>query len=232
MLTAAAVLARRSRSLRLVIFDCDGVLVDSEMLSSGVVAGELGRLGWRMDAEEAHHRFVGMTFTDMVPVLEGHFGGPLPAEWVQTMKRKLVDVLAEHAVPVPGAMEALAAVSALGLSWRIASNSSHDEMAAKFTRLGIADMVAGRIHSAEEVAHGKPAPDLFLAAARAEGVAPAECVVVEDSLPGAEAAAAAGMACLGFVGEGDGAGLAAVGAGLFTSLYDLPDLLAMGLRTR
>jgi HAD superfamily hydrolase (TIGR01509 family) len=225
MVTAAEVLRRRKVPLRLVIFDCDGVLVDSEMLSSEVVAAELSRLGWQMDAASANRLFVGMTFADMVPVLERKLGRPLPPDWVKTVKGRLVAVLGERAEAMPGALAALTAVHALGLGWRIASNSSHEEMAAKFGRLGIGSLVAGRIHSAQEVTRGKPAPDLFLAAARAEGVAPEACVVIEDSLPGAQAAAAAGMDCLGFVPTGDGAALAAAGAGLFRSLFELPALL-------
>jgi beta-phosphoglucomutase-like phosphatase (HAD superfamily) len=120
----------------------------------------------------------------------------------------------------------LQGITALGLPWRVASNSSHEEMAVKFGRLNITEMVAGRLHSYHDVARAKPAPDLFLAAAAAEGVAPENCVVIEDSVPGATAASAAGMDCLGYAPHSDGAALRAVGAVPFASMFDLPGLIA------
>ena len=175
--------------LRLVIFDCDGVLVDSEPVSNRIVAAELTALGWTMTPHEADRHFLGMTITDMVPVIERRIGRALAPDWQLTLTQHLVTALEDEVAPVAGALEALAAVSALGLPWRVASNSSHAEMAAKFARIGILPLVAGRVHSHSDVARGKPAPDLFLAAAAAEGVAPAECLVIEDSPPGVRAAA-------------------------------------------
>ncbi len=128
---------------------------------------------------------------------------------------------------IPGGIEALRGVSALGLPWRVASNSSHAEMRAKFGRLGVTELVAGRVHSHHDVPRAKPAPDLFLAAAAAEGVGPAECLVVEDSVAGATAARAAGMDCLGLDRHGDGAALAAVGAAPFHDMTELPGLIAL-----
>ena len=124
--------------------------------------------------------------------------------------------MAAEVEPIPGARQALLATTALGLPFRIASNSSHEEMAAKFARTGLADLVDGRIHSAYDLIargkRGKPDPDLFLEAAAAEGVPPAACVVVEDLLAGVRAAISAGMTCLGFSPDNDGAHLAAAGA--------------------
>jgi beta-phosphoglucomutase-like phosphatase (HAD superfamily) len=139
--------------------------------------------------------------------------------------------MAEGVGPIEGAVEALHATTALGLPWRVASNSSHEEMHVKFGRLGIRDLVAGRVHSHRDVARGKPAPDLFLAAAAAQGVAPEDCVVIEDSVPGATAAAAAGMDCLGYAPNHDGSRLRAVGAVPFRSMFALPAYLAAGSRT-
>jgi beta-phosphoglucomutase-like phosphatase (HAD superfamily) len=100
-------------------------------------------------------------------------------------------------------------------------------MAAKFRRIGLGAAVAGRCHSFEDVPHGKPAPDVFLAAARAQGVQPAECVVVEDSVPGARGAAAAGMCCLGYAAHTPADALEAAGAAAFRSMAELPALLAL-----
>jgi len=221
--------ARRS-PLRLVIYDCDGVIVDSEHVCNVVVAAELAALGWEMTPEAAQAEFLGMTFTDMQPVIEARLGRRLEERWKDALVEKVVDAMARGVEPIPGGVEALHATSALGLPWRIASNSSHEEMRVKFARLGISELVVGRVHSHRDVARGKPAPDLFLAAAAAQGVAPEECVVIEDSVPGATAARAAGMPCLGFAAHHDGAGLRAVGAVPFGSMFEVPALLAAAVR--
>jgi HAD superfamily hydrolase (TIGR01509 family) len=220
---------RRTR-LRLVIFDCDGVLVDSEPVSSRVVAAALTALGWPMTSGEADRLFLGMTLTDMVPVIERQLGWPVPPGWQEALVQDLVQALAAQAEPVAGALEALAGVSALGLPWRVASNSSHAEMQVKFTRLGILPLVAGRLHSAGDVRQGKPSPDVFLAAAAAERVPAPACLVIEDSLPGVRAAAAAGMGCLAYAPHSDGAALSASGAVPFHSMFDVPGLVAAALR--
>lgn len=229
-MSARELMRRRGTCLRLVIFDCDGVIVDSEPVSNRVVAAELGALGWTMTPAEADRRFLGMTLTDMIPLIERQLGRAVPAGWREHLMHRLVAALAVQAAAVPGAPEALAGVSALGLPWRVASNSSHEEMHAKFTRLGLTEVVAGRLHSHRDVARGKPAPDLFLAAAAAEGVAPAECVVIEDSLTGVRAAVAAGMDCLAYAPRSDGAALRAGGAVPFHSMFDVPGLLAAAPR--
>ena len=199
----------------LVIFDCDGVLIDSEALCDRVVAADLTQQGWDLSAAECHRLFIGLTFADTqhrrrIP--------PRPVARVRLGRRivrRVTEVMANEAEPIPGAREALEATTALGLPFRIASNSSRPEMAAKFARTGLADLVEGRIHSAYDLIasgkRGKPDPDLFLDAAAAEGVAPDACVVIEDSLAGVRAAVAAGMTCLGLSPDNDGAHLRAAG---------------------
>ncbi len=220
--------------LRLVIFDCDGVLIDSEPLCDRVVATELTELGWPMTPSECHHRFVGMSFYDMQPLIEAQLDRSLSATWVDNLVARLTAVLRTESRPVPGAAEALAAVAALHLPYRIASNSSHTEMDAKFACAGLAELVAGRLHSAVDIiaggGRGKPAPDIFLAAAAAEGVASEQCLVIEDSLLGVRGAIAAGMECLGFSPSGDNPALRTSGAALFHSMFDLPALLSARLR--
>jgi HAD superfamily hydrolase (TIGR01509 family) len=229
-MTPAELIARRTAPLRLVIFDCDGVIVDSEPLSNRVVADELTRLGWVTTPEEAERMFIGLNCEAMVPVIEAHLGRKLPLDWADRLVDRLVEAFSREVEPIPGALEALQALSALGVAWRVASNSSHAELAAKFGRIGISDVVAGRLHSHHDVAQGKPAPDLFLAAAAAEGVAAAECLVIEDSVPGARAAAAAGMDCLGFAPRSDGTALRAARAVPFHSMFELPALIAAARR--
>jgi HAD superfamily hydrolase (TIGR01509 family) len=226
---AAQALRARRVPLRLLIFDCDGVLVDSEPVANRVVAAELTRLGWPMTPEECQWRFLGLNLASMVPLIEAELRRPLPPQWERHLEETLVAVLAEEVELMPGAAAALAEVTRLGLPWRIASNSSHAELHAKFGRNGLLELVAGRLHSHHDVPRGKPAPDLFLAAAVAQGVAPDACVVIEDSVPGVRAAMAAGMTCLGLCPDGDGAHLVAEGAAPIHSMHDLPALLRAAL---
>ncbi len=216
--------------LRLVIYDCDGVLVDSEGPSNRTVAEEITKLGWPMTTDESMARFVGHTLPDMLPVIEAHLGRPVPPGWVATLRDRIVTVMTHESEPMPGVADALRATTALGLPFRVASNSSHAEMRAKFGRTGLDRLVQGRLHSAEDVPAGKPAPDVFLAAAAAEGVPPGACVVVEDSLPGVRGAIAAGMACIGLDPHGDGAALRTLGAHPIRSLSELPALFRVAMR--
>jgi HAD superfamily hydrolase (TIGR01509 family) len=211
--------------LRLVIFDCDGVLVDSEGPSSRLVAAEVTALGWPITADDSQSLFMGRRLSDIPAIIEPHLGHPIPAGWIGRLRDKLIAVLAAEVEVMAGAHDVLAATAALGLPFRVASNSSHEEMAVKFERTRLTPLVTGLTHSARDVAAGKPAPDVFLAAAAAAGVPPGACLVVEDSVPGALAARAAGMACIGLASHGDDPALRAAGAVLIRSLAELPVIL-------
>ncbi len=215
--------------LNLVIYDCDGVLIDSEALCDRVVSAELMRNGWALTPADCHRLFLGLTFPDIQQAAETQLGRSLGAGWIGRVVENVTAVMATEATLIPGAREALEATTALGLPYRIASNSSHAEMDAKFARTGLLALVENRIHSAYDLIargkRGKPDPDLFLEAAAAAGVPPDACAVIEDSLAGATAARAAGMRCLGYSPDNDGAGLRAVGALPFASMFALPDLL-------
>lgn len=230
-MTPEALLSGRTTPLRLVIFDCDGVIVDSEGIASRVTAGMITDLGWKLEPHEAQAQFVGMTLADMLPLIEAKTGRPVPSSWLAEMRATFLEAMRNQVEAIPGGVEALHGVTALGLPWRIASNSSHEEMRLKFARIGITEHVAGRVHSHRDVARGKPHPDVFLAAATAEGVHPSECIVIEDSTTGARAAAAAAMDCLGYAPHSDGAALRSVGAVPFRSMYELPALLSLAPRT-
>ena len=160
---AAAFLRARRHPLEMVIFDCDGVLIDSEALCNRVVAQRLTAQGWAMSAEECERRFIGMSFYAMQPMIEARLGRSLGGGWVDDLVTVVTAAMALEVEPMPGGREALEAVTAMGLPWRIASNSSHQEMEAKFGRAGWRDLVAGRLHSSEDVialgGAGKPAPD-------------------------------------------------------------------------
>lgn len=215
--------------LKLVIYDCDGVLIDSEALCDRVVSAELIRCGWALSPADCHRLFLGLTFSDIQHAAEAHLRRPLGPDWLARVVENVTTVMASEATLIPGAREALEATTALGLPYRIASNSSRMEMEAKFARTGLLPLVENRIHSAYDLIargkRGKPDPDLFLEAASSAGVPPDACVVIEDSVAGATAAKAAGMTCLGFSPDNDGAHLRAVGALPFGSMFALPDVL-------
>ena len=215
--------------LQLVIFDCDGVLVDSEGPSNRAVAEEVSKLGWAMDEAESMRRFVGFRLEAMPPVIAAELGRPVPDGWVETVRQRLIETLAAELELVPGAAAVLEAVATLGLPSRVASNSSMREMEAKFGRTGLLHLLP-RAHSADDVDAGKPAPDVFLHAAAAEGVPPGACVVIEDSIPGTQAAVAAGMAVLCLVPHGDGTAHRAAGGTVIRSLAEVPGRLRDAMR--
>jgi len=206
--------------LDLIIFDCDGVLIDSEGVASGVTAASLSALGWEMSAEEALSRFLGMSIVDIEPLVEARIGRKVPDGWREGLARELVVALGREVRLIPGARRMLERVNELGIPFRVASNSSDEEMRVKFAKTGLSDLVAGRCYAAASVRRPKPAPDVFLAAAG--GVAPGRCLVVEDSPLGVTGAVAAEMVVYGFDRQGDGAALLAAGAvGVFRELDDL-----------
>ena len=229
-MTAAEFLARRKTKLRLVIFDCDGVLVDSEGIANRILSRELTAVGWPIGPNEVEQRFLGMNLADMRPVIEAQLGHKLPASFSYHLQSAFETSLAAEVEAVDGAIAALDGVTALGLPWRVASNSSHEEMVVKFARIGITERVHGRAHSYQDVPRGKPAPDVYLAAAAAEGVSAAQCLVIEDSTTGIRAGIAAGMDVLAYVPHADPAPFRALGAMPFTSMFDLPGLIAHAQR--
>jgi beta-phosphoglucomutase-like phosphatase (HAD superfamily) len=234
MLTAHEVLARRDQPIDLVIFDCDGVLIDSEGVASIVLSGALQTLGWPISAEECETLFLGTSLRDIIGKTEAATGRPVPPDFAETFSAAMVAALREDVDAIPGAAEALERLTEAGMPWRVASNSTHEEMAVKFGRTGMVHLVGGRQHSAEDMMriglNGKPDPHLFLAAAKAAGVPPARCVVFVYSIPGARAARAAGMTCLGFSPRASGIDLAAEGAGIFKDMAELPALLGLEKR--
>ena len=186
-----------TESVRLVIFDCDGVLVDSERIGVRIDVQVLAALGWIMTEAEVVEGFMGRTDAYMVSQIEAYLGRPLPADWeapYQHLYRRAFDA---ELAPVPGIVDALDRIT---IPTCVASSGTHERMRYTLGRTGLYDRFAGRIFSASEVAHGKPSPDLFLHAAKRMGAVPGDCMVVEDSRFGVEAARAAGMRALGYAG--------------------------------
>ncbi|MBR0652626.1 HAD family phosphatase [Roseomonas terrae] len=211
---------------RAVLFDCDGVLADSEMVVNALVAEQLTALGWPMTAAEARNAFLGLALPDMVPHIEARVG-PLAPGWAEEMSILIAREMARRTPAVPGAAEAVRRVVAAGIPVAVASNSGRVELAAKMRALGLAPVFAGRIFSFEDVDRPKPYPDIYLAAAAACDAAPQDCVVVEDSVPGVRAGVAAGCRVLGFAHETPRGVLAAHGAEPFGSMDELGGLLGL-----
>lgn len=210
----------------LVIFDCDGVLVDSERLSVRVEAEYLAELGWPLTEAEIAERFMGRTAEYMDEAIEAHLGVRLPPDWKDQFQRRYLDAFVADLVPVDGVVEALDQIT---VSTCVASSGSHDKLRFTLGHTGLYERFEGRIFSGYEVANGKPAPDLFLHAAARMGADPARCAVVEDTLYGVMAARAAGMRTFGYAG-----GLSAPerlegeATVVFEDMRALPRLLADG----
>jgi HAD superfamily hydrolase (TIGR01509 family) len=210
--------------LDLVIFDCDGVLVDSERLAIRTEAEILSGLGWPLTEAEIVERFVGRSAAHMHGEIERHLGRSV--DWDAEFEPRYQEVFGRELVPVPGVVEALDQITA---STCVASSGSHERMKFTLGVTGLFDRFAGRIYSADEVERGKPAPDIFLHAAEQMGVPPGRCAVIEDSVSGVTAGLAAGMVVFAFSGGVTGASaLALDGAVVFEDMRALPELLFAG----
>ncbi|MFF3684539.1 HAD family hydrolase [Streptomyces sp. NPDC002187] len=185
------------RPVELVIFDCDGVLVDSERIASRVQIALGAELGWPLTEEEVVERFIGRSHAAILEQVAARLGHETAAVWGKRFEELHAEGVEEGLTPVDGLPEAL---DAIAVPTCVASSGSHEKMRHTLGRTGLYERFRGRIHSAADVARGKPAPDLFLHAARQMNTDPAACVVVEDSRPGVQAARAAGMRALGYAG--------------------------------
>ena len=215
-----------SPSISLVIFDCDGVLVDTERIAVRIDVIVLAELGWPMTEAEVVERFMGRSDEEMTAAIEAHLGRRLPASWEEPFRHLYRQAFEAELEPVAGVVEAL---DAIAIPTCVASSGTHEKIRFTLGLTGLYERFAGRIFSVSDVARGKPAPDLFLHAAARMGVPPAQCAVVEDSRYGVEAARAAGMRAFGYAG-----GLAPKGALagpqtiVFEHMRELPGLLARG----
>jgi HAD superfamily hydrolase (TIGR01509 family) len=212
-----------SAPVDLVILDCDGVLVDSEVLAVEVDRRILAELGWEITTEEVVERFVGKSHATFTAEVAAHLGRPLADDWDAPYAHWYTDAFEAHLRPVDGIADAL---DRIVTPTCVASSGGHPKIRANLALTGLLARFDGRISSATEVAHGKPAPDLFLLAASRMGVDPARCVVVEDSPYGVQGALAAGMRALGYAGGlTPAARLRDAGATVFDDMRDLPRLL-------
>jgi HAD superfamily hydrolase (TIGR01509 family) len=210
--------------IELVIFDCDGVLVDSERIAVEVDVELLAGLGWPLSAEEIVERFMGRSTEYMSAEIRARVGDSLPDDWEAQFERRYREALEAQLKPVDGIPEVLDEIE---VPTCVASSGSHEKMRFTLGLTGLYERFDGRIFSALEVAEGKPAPDLFLHAAERMRASPAGCAVIEDSVYGVQAARAAGMRALAYGGGLTAPDrLAAEGATVFGHMQELPGLLA------
>jgi HAD superfamily hydrolase (TIGR01509 family) len=182
---------------RLVIFDCDGVLVDSEPISLSVLVEALDAAGVTMTTAEASERFLGRSLKSMSAILHDEYGLATDDAFLEAMRKRLYARFRQELKSVAGIREA---VEQLDAACCVASSSQPERIRLSLTVTGLIDLFDPHIFSATMVARGKPAPDLFLHASAEMGYAPADCIVIEDSPAGIEAAKAAGMRVFAFAG--------------------------------
>ncbi|MEU2158185.1 HAD family hydrolase [Streptomyces sp. NPDC019396] len=212
------------KPIELVIFDCDGVLVDSERIAARVQVALGVELGWPLTEDEVVRRFIGRSHAAIRGQIAERLGEETAALWHKRFEQLHAEEVDAGLRPVDGLPEAL---DAIALPTCVASSGSHEKMRHTLGRTGLYERFAGRVFSATEVARGKPAPDLFLYAAERMGADPAACAVVEDSRPGVEAARAAGMRAFGYAGGlTPGERLTGPGTVVFDDMRTLPGLVA------
>ena len=211
-----------------ILFDCDGVLVDSEPITNGVLRDMLVEAGWALSTEECMAHFIGKTVRSEAALIERHTGRPLTDEWMSLFYARRNARLDAELLAVPGANDMVHALHT-ALDGRIACASGADrfKVEMQLAKVGMAPYFAGRIFSGHEMPATKPAPDVYLAAAAALQVAPGRCAVVEDTVTGVTAGVAAGATVFAYAPLGDGAALRAAGAAwVFADMAELPGLLA------
>ena len=211
-----------SRPFELVIFDCDGVLVDSESLGCQTLIDIAAEHGVDIALAEALHLFRGRKMSVCVTEIERRRGVSVPDTFIPTVRARMADTFRRELRAVDGVRDAL---DSIGLPFCVASSGPLEKIQLSLELTGLLPLFSGRIFSAYEVGTWKPDPGLFLHAARALGVTPAACAVSEDSLPGVQAGIAAGMQVYAYTPAGDPQMLAREGAIAFHSMADLPAYL-------
>jgi HAD superfamily hydrolase (TIGR01509 family) len=212
----------------LVIFDCDGVLVDSEPLANASFSRALKAQGLDWSAEEAMRRLMGLSLKSALEICEAEIGRKLPDDFLEKMQAVTYQSFRDAPLmPVAGVKDAVLALQAAGVATCVASSGSPEKMHFTLGLTGLWDLFDGHVFSASQVPRGKPFPDLFLHAAIAMDVQPFACTVVEDSVPGVQAARAAGMRALAYAAApyARPEALQAAGGRLFDDMKQLPDLV-------
>lgn len=213
----------------LVIFDCDGVLVDSEPAANRVLAEMVTQAGLPTSVEECCTRYVGRTLESSITLIEKEIGRTLPAGWREELRRRETAAWENELVPVQGVEAVLHCLQQHDTAYCVASSGSKEKMHFTLGHTGLLPLVRDVLFSATEVARSKPFPDVFLHAAEGMGKLAEDCIVIEDSVLGAQGARAAGMRVFGYVADPytDADGLERAGAKIFNDMRALPALLGL-----
>ena len=215
--------------LQLVIFDCDGVLVDSEVISNDVLARALTEQGLPTTLAQSRRDYQGLLLAEIDSRAQAKLGRPLAKDWLERYERDRAAVFRRELRAVPGVAEAVRRIKAAGVAVCVASQGKLEKtrLSLKLTKLDRL-FPDEALFSAYSVPRGKPHPDLFLHAAQAMAVKPARCAVVEDTPSGVTAAVSAGMRVLGYAADSDAAALREAGAEVFMAMEELTGLLGLG----
>ena len=214
-----------------VLFDCDGVLVDSERITNAVLRDMLEELGWQLGIEECMRLFLGKAVKDERALIEAHTGRALTEDWLVRFRERRNVQLMQRVQPIRGAVGTVAVLhEALGGCIACASGADRFKVELQLDKCGLMPYFTGRIFSGHEMGRSKPAPDVYLAAAAALGVDPSRCAVVEDTVPGVTAGVAAGATVFGYsppeAGHDVPPALRSAGAlRIFSDMGQLPGLL-------
>ena len=215
--------------LQLVIFDCDGVLVDSEVISNEVLARALTEQGLPTTLAQSRRDYQGLLLAEIDSRAQAKLGRPLAKDWLERYERDRTAAFRRELRAVAGVAEAIQRIEAAGVAVCVASQGKLEKtrLSLKLTKL---DPLFGdeALFSAYSVPRGKPHPDLFLHAAQTMAAEPGRCAVVEDTPSGVTAAVAAGMRVLGYAADSDAAALRQAGAEVFGAMEELPGLLGLG----
>lgn len=209
-----------------VIFDCDGVVVDSEHPTLVMVRDDLEKYGLNLTLEDLEAGYIGGTVETVATKARAN-GARLPDDWVSDFYERMYAMLRASVPLVPGILGVLDALDSAGIPYAMGSNGTPEKMQITLGQHGLVERFRGHLYSGQALGRPKPAPDLYLYAATRLGVAPKGCAVIEDSAAGARAARLAGMRCYGYAPKGVHPALQAEGAVLFGSMGELPAILGI-----
>ena len=210
-----------------VLFDCDGVLVDSEPITNQVLREMLGELGWQLTPQECMAQFVGKSLKDDLSIIAENIGRPVHAQWLTEFQQRRNAALTEKLTAIPNIHDAVHRIHGhYGARIACASGADRFKVEMQLRKTGLMEYFEGRIFSGYETPRSKPFPDVYLAAADALRVDPKRCVVIEDTVTGVTAGVAAGAVVFAYVPNGDGAAMLEAGAiDIFADMADLPQLI-------
>lgn len=212
---------------KLVIFDCDGVLVDTERLTNRTLAALLTDFGFQITGEDCQKRFMGRTLEAVQEIVERELGRKLPSDWLEQLRARDIESFKAGVAQIPGVAAVMDLLDERGIPYCVGSSGKYEKMHSTLGSAGLLPRLKDRLFSSQDCERGKPAPDVFLLAAKSMGHRPEDCVVIEDSLPGVKAARAAGMRVFAYVDDPvcDRDALKAAGAVLIERMDQLPGLL-------